>query len=170
VAELNTNQSNEQDSEIESSKEQDNNSEILSRPPIIPVVETTYLNPRSPSSISFIPPELLAPLARAKPSDLFKFIGDHNEGERKLRELTISNQYALDLKREEDRNQASLHTKQLSQFAMGIFAALFSGVLLYAHVAGDKALPDSIIKLMTGALAGGGGVTLLNQNKKKDKE
>lgn len=170
MGEIKTDQANEQNSEIESSKEQDNNSEILSKPPIIPIVETTYTNSRSPSPISSIPPELLATLARAEPSELFKFIGDHNEGERKLREMTISNQHALDLKREEDRNQASLHTKQLSQFAMGIFAILFTGVLLYAHVAGDKALPDSIIKLMTGALAGGGGVTLLNQNKKKDKE
>ena len=134
----------------------------------MPTVETTYSNSRSPSPISSIPPELLTTLSRAEPSELFKFIGSYNDGERKLREMTISNQQALDLERARAVNQASLHTKQLSQFAVSIFATLFAGVLFYAYFAGDKALPDSIIKLMTGALAGGGGVTLL-QNNKKDK-
>lgn len=166
--ELNNNLSNEQNSEIESPKKQDNNSEILDKSLIIPIIETTYSNSRSSSPISSIPPELLTTLSRAEPSELFKFIEAYNDGERRLREMTISNQHALDLKRAEAVNQASLYTKQLSQFAVSIFATLFAGVLLYAYFAGDKALPDSIIKLMTGALAGGGGVTLL-QNNKKDK-
>lgn len=140
----------------------------LSNAPLVPIVETTYSNLKSPSPISSIPPELLVTLARAEPSQLFEFIKDYNDGERKLREITISNQHALDLKRAEAIYQEGLQRKQLTQFLGTVFATIFSTVLLYAYFAGDKALPDSIIKLMTGALAGGGGVTLL-QSSKKDK-
>jgi hypothetical protein len=117
-----------------------------------------------------LPPEVLTTLARANPSDVLEFMGKYHERDLKLREMIIEKEHILNLQREKALSQACLNTRHLSQFAMGIFAVLFAGVLLYAYVAGDKALPDSIIKLMTGALAGGGGVTLLNQNSKKGKD
>ncbi len=163
---LNNNQS---ENSIDEQNAETSDTKSLSNAPLVPIVETTYSNLKSPSPISSIPPELLATLARAEPSQLFEFIKDYNDGERKLREITISNQHALDLKQEEANHQASLQRKQLTQFLGTVFAALFGSVLLYAYFAGDKALPDSIIKLMTGALAGGGGVTLIQQNSKKDK-
>lgn len=169
MTELNNEPNNmsKQDSSMESPSRQDDNAEPINEAPIIPVIETTY--PRSPMA-SPLPNDLIIVLAKAEPSDILNFMEKYHEGERNLRELTIKNQHELEIKREESRSKVNVNTKQLSQFTMGIFAILFSGVLLYAHVSGDKALPDSVIKLMAGALAGGGGVTLLHQNSKKDKE
>ncbi|MCL1494366.1 MAG: hypothetical protein M1G31_26985 [Pseudanabaena sp. Salubria-1] len=158
---------NDQDSTIEPPRQQENNSGSLYEAPVIPIIETTYS--RSPSPMGVLPNEVLIALSKADPSDVLQFMEKYHEGERKSRDKTTENLHILNLKKEEIRSQANVNTKHLSQFAMGIFAALFTGVLMYAYFAGDKALPDSIIKLMTGALAGGGGVTLLNQSK-KDKE
>jgi len=158
---------NELDSSAETPKQTEPNSENLYDAPVVPISEITYSRSLSPMGV--LQPEILALLDKSDPSDVFRFMGEYHERAHKLREKTLENQHILELKREEARLQASLNTRLLSQFAMGVFAALFSGVLLYAYVAGDKALPDSIIKLMTGALAGGGGVTLLNQSNKKDK-
>ncbi len=114
--------------------------------PIIPVVEDYPYVP----SPSLLTPAALETLIQKAPEKVLEFVDNHNQ-----------RQYELAKQREENRVKAQQDGQTTLRMGLGLFCGVFAGILVYAGVTGDKALPDRFITLTIGALGGGAGVTLL---------
>jgi hypothetical protein len=118
-----------------------------------------------------LPPEILKAFAKVEPSEVLKFVENYHQRELDLKTKTLDYQNQLAFRQEENRAEMESDSRKIIRFSIGSFCIIFVGVLGYSILTGDKTLPNQIITLVSGALAGGGGLVLFQgKNQKRKKE